>query len=90
MKFLRTAATMLLIALIGATFSPSAKGDPSGEELELAQVVKPPPAAEMQVASVPEAASLPQTVSSVPLIGLLGLVALGGFVSLRLLENRIL
>jgi hypothetical protein len=44
---------------------------PTGQEVELAQVVTPPPANE------PVAAVLPTTASSLPLIGLFGLMALG-------------
>ena len=60
---------------------------PTGEEVEVAQVVTPPPAAEMAETQV---ATLPRTASPVALIGLLGLLALGGFVSLRMVETRVL
>lgn len=62
---------------------------PSGEEVQLAQVVTPPPAAEMQLAAAPaptattssEPAQLPATSSTMPLMGLFGLLAIGsGFV----------
>jgi hypothetical protein len=50
---------------------------PTGEEVQIAEVVTPPPAVtEVAVASVPMQA-LPHTSSSLPLIGLLGLMALG-------------
>ena len=65
---------------------------PSGEEVEIAQVVTPPPAAEVaQVAAAPEPAAepkLPTTASPLPLIALLGLMALAGALSLRLAEKR--
>jgi LPXTG-motif cell wall-anchored protein len=51
---------------------------PSGETVELAQVVEPPPAAE----------ALPQTASSVPLIGLLGLLSLGTGFALWMFSKR--
>ena len=55
---------------------------PTGEELQLAEVVTPPPA-ETEVAAAPMAAApvaaLPSTASSLPLMGLVGLLALGGF-----------
>ena len=67
---------------------------PTGEEVELAQVVTPPPAAELEVAEVakeaPKAKVLPETSSALPLIGLLGLLALGGASALRFIEKRYL
>jgi len=63
---------------------------PTGEEMQLAEVVTPPPAQpEAVVASVPEKA-LPATASPLPLIALLGLLAMGGAWTLRLVQNRIL
>jgi hypothetical protein len=56
---------------------------PSGEPVELAQVVAPPPPAEM-------VHSLPATAGSLPLITLFGLLALGGVFALRAAEKRIL
>ena len=49
----------------------------TGEEVQLAQVVTPPPPAELRItaAAAPE---LPHTASSLPLFGLLGLMALAG------------
>ena len=66
---------------------------PTGEAVVLAQVVTPPPAAEMQVAmaqapSTPER-MLPATASSVPLIGLFGLLALGGAFAVRAAAKRL-
>jgi len=55
---------------------------PTGEEVELAQVVTPPP---IEMASN----TLPKTASSLPLIGLLGLLALGGSWALRRLQKRV-
>jgi len=55
---------------------------PTGEEVELAQVVTPPPT---QLA----ANTLPKTAGPLPLIGLLGLLALGGSWTLRLLQKRV-
>lgn len=56
---------------------------PTGEEVEIAQVVTAPPPAEL-VAS----AKLPTTASSLPLIALLGFLALGGAFVLRTVEKR--
>jgi hypothetical protein len=65
---------------------------PSGEEVEIAQVVTPPPPAEVaQVAAAPAPAAepkLPTTASPLPLIALLGLLALGGALTLRVVEKR--
>jgi len=63
---------------------------PSGEEVEIAQVVTPPPTAETLVAqSTPaEEPKLPRTASPLPLIALLGLLALGGGLTLRVVETR--
>jgi hypothetical protein len=56
---------------------------PTGDEVQIAEVVTPPPAAEL-VAS----AKLPTTASSLPLIALLGFLALGGAFALRAVEKR--
>jgi hypothetical protein len=62
---------------------------PSGEEVEIAAVVTPPPAAELQPDTQPVAAlRLPQTAGPLPLIALLGLLALGGAFGLRRLQKR--
>ena len=56
---------------------------PSGEEVEIAQAVTPPPAAETLVAQSTPAPELPKTASPLPLIAILGLFALGGGLTLR-------
>ena len=66
---------------------------PTGEEVQLAEVVTPPPAlTEVAVATekpLPGLASrLPATASTLPLIGLLGLMALGGAFALRSVSRR--
>jgi hypothetical protein len=64
---------------------------PTGEEVELAQVVTPPPAAEFApLSEVAVAETLPQTAGPLPLLALLGLLALGGASALRLAEKRFL
>lgn len=63
---------------------------PTGIEVQLADVVTPPPAEETQVAanrSAPEPA-LPRTASTLPLIMVFGLVALGGAFVVRASANR--
>jgi hypothetical protein len=62
---------------------------PTGEEVQLAEVVTPPPAqAEVAVAKL-EDKTLPSTAGTLPLIALLGLLALGGAFALRIAEKRI-
>jgi hypothetical protein len=64
---------------------------PTGEELQLAEVVTPPPA-ETEVAAVAVGdadRALPSTASPLPLIALFGLLALGGFMALRGAEKRL-
>jgi hypothetical protein len=62
---------------------------PTGETVEVAQAVTPPPAEE-PVAAQPVPATLPATASSLPLIALFGLLALGGAWTLRLVQKRVL
>jgi hypothetical protein len=76
---------------------------PTGEEVQLAEVVTPPPAevvtpapAQTAVTSgeadraLPEAdKALPKTASTLPLMAFLGLLALGGFLALRVAEKRV-
>jgi hypothetical protein len=62
---------------------------PTGEEVELAAVVTPPPAVELQADAAPAAAVLPATASPLPLIALFGLLALGGALGLRMIQKRL-
>lgn len=72
---------------------------PTGEEVQLAQVVTPPPAetptetasASTEPAQTPAstASTLPATASPIPLIGLIGLLALGGAFALRAAAKRL-
>ncbi|HUD98170.1 MAG TPA: hypothetical protein VMR62_01255 [Bryobacteraceae bacterium] len=62
---------------------------PTGEEVEVAQVVAPPPAQEVVAENVEPAKVLPSTASTMPLIALLGLLALGGAFVLRLAQKRL-
>ena len=62
---------------------------PTGQEVQIAEVVTPPPA-QVEVAAAPEAdRMLPATASPFPLVALLGFLALGGALVLRRFENRI-
>jgi hypothetical protein len=58
--------------------------EPSGEEVQLAQVVTPPSAEQLEAS-----ATLPGTASNLPLIGLLGLMALSAAFSLGAFVRRI-
>ena len=63
---------------------------PTGETVEVAAVVTPPPAVELQPDVEPTqiAAVLPQTSSLLPLIAMLGLLALGLGFAFRMLQKR--
>jgi hypothetical protein len=62
---------------------------PTGEEVQLAAVVTPPPA-EVEVAAAPApVTTLPDTASNLPLIGLLGLMALGAAFAVRSIAKRV-
>jgi hypothetical protein len=77
---------------------------PTGEEVELAQVVEAPPALAPAAAAVQETtpvvqkpsalaetpSTLPATASPVPLIGLFGLLALGGAAAVRFAQKHVL
>ena len=62
--------------------SPVMAIKPTGEEVQLAEVITPPPAP-TQLAM----AELPRTASRLPLIGLLGLLALAGALFMRRAQN---
>jgi hypothetical protein len=63
---------------------------PTGEEMQLSEVVTPPPA-ETEVAAAPMVAerALPDTASNLPLMALFGLMALVGAVVLRTATKRL-
>jgi hypothetical protein len=63
---------------------------PTGEQVEIAEVVTAPPA-QIEAAPVSGESSrtLPSTASSLPLMAALGMFALGGAFALRLAERRI-
>lgn len=86
--FKKAATTAYCVALMSAASQITARADdlnekPTGEQAQNAEVVTPPPSAEL----VP-AAKLPATASSLPLTALLGLLALRGAFALRTLEER--
>jgi hypothetical protein len=61
---------------------------PTGEEVEIAQVVTPPPAT--LLAQNDPAPTLPATGSSLPLVALFGMLALAGALTLGLIQKRAL
>jgi hypothetical protein len=63
--------------------------EPTGEEVQLAEVVTPPPAEAETAMADPAPADLPATASPLPLMALFGLLALGGMLALRVAENRV-
>jgi len=73
--------------------APIMAAKPTGEEVQLAEVVTPPPAL-TEVAVAPAAApavnELPETASSMPLIAICGFLALGGALAIRSLRKRAL
>jgi len=62
---------------------------PTGEEVEVAQVVTPPPAQQKETADATERMEqLPQTASQLPLLGLIGLLSLGAGLALMGILKR--
>jgi hypothetical protein len=62
---------------------------PTGEVVEIAQVIQPPPVEVAQASAPAPAPELPATSSSLPLIALCGLVALGGALTIRSISSRV-
>lgn len=66
---------------------------PTGEEVQIAEVVTPPPAEVAVAVATPASGeadrTLPATASPLPMIGLLGLLALGGAFAVRQAANRL-
>jgi hypothetical protein len=79
---IKTADAPVVVAMKTA---PVMAVKPTGEDVELAEVVTAPP---VEVAAQTPA-ELPQTASPMGLIALLGLLALGGALTLRLMQKRI-
>ena len=70
--------------------APIMAAKPTGEEVQLAEVVTPPPPVEV-VAEAPVVVekTLPSTASLLPLMALFGLLTLGGAMVLRLTAKRL-
>lgn len=82
-------------AVVAMKTAPVMAVKPTGEDVELAEVVTPPPAeiaptpAPVQMAAAETPAELPHTASPMGLIALIGLLALGGALTLRLMQKRV-
>jgi hypothetical protein len=79
-------------AVVQLKQAPIKAVQPSGETVEVAAVVTPPPAVELKPDTEPTqmAAALPQTSSLLPLIAMLGLLALGLGLAFRMVQKRVL
>src|SRR6202049_1547443 len=62
---------------------------PTGEEVQLAQVVTPPPAEVAATVAVAPEQELPKTASPYPLIGLFGLLALSAAFTIHVVARRV-
>ncbi|MDD5544217.1 MAG: hypothetical protein PHX83_13685 [Acidobacteriia bacterium] len=65
--------------------APIVAVEPTGEVVEVAKVVEPPP---VEVAAAVPAESLPHTASSLPLTGLIGMLSLGAGLALLVISKR--
>jgi hypothetical protein len=61
---------------------------PTGEPIELTQVVEPPPPAAAEPVTVAAAEPLPKTASPLPLIALIGLLTIGAGFALSAFSKR--
>jgi hypothetical protein len=62
---------------------------PTGEEVEVAQVITPPPAQQKETADATErSGQLPHTASLLPLLGLIGLLSVGASLALMVISKR--
>ncbi|MEO8658706.1 MAG: hypothetical protein ABI693_09560 [Bryobacteraceae bacterium] len=74
--------------IAGLKRAPIMAVKPTGEEVAVAEVVTPPPAAPVEVAMA-KVKKLPRTASTLPLVGLIGLTALGAAFALRSAAARV-
>jgi hypothetical protein len=83
--------TKLEEAVVELKRAPIMAIQPTGEEVQLAQVVTPPPAEEQKADTqqADAAPALPATASTLPLMALFGFLALGGAIALRVAERRV-
>ena len=75
--------------VIALKHAPLTAVKPTGEEVEIAQVITPPPAQQKETADATERKEqLPQTASQLPLLGLIGLLSLGAGLALMGILKR--
>jgi hypothetical protein len=72
-------------AVIALKRAPIEAVRPTGDVVELAEVVEAPP---VETAELREPAALPNTASLLPLVGLIGLLSLGAGITLMVVLNR--
>jgi hypothetical protein len=68
--------------------APLTAVNPTGEEVEIAQVVTPPPVQTTDADTPQPIERLPQTASPLPLLGLIGLLSLGAGFALLVISKR--
>ena len=75
--------------VVALKHAPLTAVKPTGEEVEIAQVITPPPAQQKETADATERVEqLPQTASLIPLFGLIGLLSLGAGLALMGILKR--
>jgi len=75
--------------IVALKHAPLTAVKPTGEEVEIAQVITPPPAQQKETADATERMEqLPQTASQLPLLGLIGLLSLGAGLALMGILKR--
>jgi hypothetical protein len=75
--------------VVALKHAPLTAVKPTGEEVEIAQVVTPPPAQQKETSDATERMEqLPQTASLLPLLGLIGLLSLGAGFALMGISKR--
>ena len=75
--------------VVALKHAPLTAVKPTGEEVEIAQVITPPPAQQKETADATERMEqLPQTASQLPLFGLIGLLSLGAGLALMGILKR--
>jgi hypothetical protein len=75
--------------VVALKHAPLTAVKPTGEEVEIAQVITPPPAQQKETADATERMEqLPQTASLIPLFGLIGLLSLGAGLALMGILKR--
>jgi hypothetical protein len=84
---LATSVELATLPIEALKTAPVVAVKPTGEEVQVAEVVELPP--EVAAAKPVEVAALPQTASYLPLVGLIGLLSLGAWFGVSALSKRI-